>query len=128
MGWIPRLRPRGTTALHTTVASNAVVPRGRRRGIHPIQWNPRQWLRGMTAIVALSLLAFSLTAAHAADVYLGLQAYSQGGKPLGVGIAPFLAEPPGHEAQETARALRAVIREDLLFEHLFSITEGGPIP
>ncbi len=62
----------------------------------------------------------------AADVYLGLQAYGQGGKGLGVGVAPFDAPSSDSEGQAFAKSMRSVIREDLLFESLFNIVEGGP--
>lgn len=73
----------------------------------------------------LSLL-FCLSSSRAADVYLGLQAYSEGGKQLGVGLAPFTAV--SGDAQSATTQLRAVMREDLLFARLFNILEGGPAP
>jgi TolB protein len=66
--------------------------------------------------------------ARATDVYLGLQAYTQGGKGLGVGLAPFTAASMDSNSTTVANELRSVIREDLLFIHLFQISEGGPAP
>lgn len=84
-----------------------------------------------TTYFCLLIFAFchlSCRRTWAADVYLGLQAYGQGGKGLGVGIAPFDA--PSFDAQGAAlaKSLRSVIREDLLFESLFNVVEGGPSP
>jgi TolB protein len=78
----------------------------------------------LTFAICLLLCRVSL----ATDVYLGLQAYGAGGKQLGVGLAPFSAASANPEAGAVAQRLRSVIREDLLFEHLFSLTEGGPAP
>jgi len=62
----------------------------------------------------------------ASDVYLGLQAYGAGGKQLGVGLAPFTSPPGDSESANLAQSIRSVMREDLLFEHLFNVVEGGP--
>ena len=70
------------------------------------------------AFVMMMLIFSVAPLLHAADVYLNLQAGGSG-KQLGVGIASFGAD---------ADALRAVLREDLLFTRLFSIVEGGPTP
>jgi len=72
-----------------------------------------------------SVLSFRF--AFATDVYLGLQAYGANGKMLGVGLAPFTS-PNDSESANLAKSLRSVMREDLLFEHLFDIVEGGQAP
>lgn len=59
---------------------------------------------------------------------MGLQAYGSSGKALGVGLAPFSAAFFDSETANATRTLRSVLREDLLFERLFSIVEGGPSP
>jgi TolB protein len=64
---------------------------------------------------------------HAAEVYLGLQAYGGGGKMLGVGVASFVSKGDAG-AEQAATLLHTVLREDLLFERLFNIVEGGPSP
>lgn len=68
-----------------------------------------------------------LPSLFAADVYLNLQAYGGTGKPLGVGVAPFIAV-SGGDTPRLAETLRSVVREDLLFTRLFSVVEGGPSP
>lgn len=73
---------------------------------------------------ALSVLVCR-TSYAAADVYMNLQAYGGGGKMLGVGLAPFSAS---GGAESVANNLRSIMREDLLFERLFSVQEGGPAP
>lgn len=80
------------------------------------------------AIVGLVLVWASflfLQQANAADVYLGLQANGWGGKQLGVGLAPFSSD---GSADSAAKQIRSVMREDLLFERLFNVLEGGPAP
>src|SRR5262245_58031428 len=74
---------------------------------------------------AFLVLLFSFPA-HAAEVYLGLQAYGGGGKPLGVGIASFTSPSGDSESASLSNQLRSVMREDILFTRLFSVTEGGP--
>lgn len=85
-------------------------------------------IRRYLAVLFFALCLLPCRFSEAADVYLGLQAYSQGGKPLGVGLGPFTTASANPESAALASKLRAIIREDLLFEGLFSITEGGPAP
>jgi TolB protein len=84
----------------------------------------RRWssLSGVFLITAL----IALPVQGAQDVYLGLQAYSSGGKALGVGIVDFTARSP--EAGAIAEKLQGIIREDLLFTQYFTIVENGPAP
>ena len=79
----------------------------------------------MTVCVLALFLSYS-PQLWAAEVYLGLQAYGGGGKALGVGLAPFAAT--DSESAALATSLRSVMREDILFTRLFSVTEGGPAP
>jgi TolB protein len=76
----------------------------------------------------MTLLVSTLCSiASATEVYMGLEAYGSGGKALGVGLASFSsADDP--DSKNVAAMLRSIIREDLLFERLFSVTEGGPAP
>src|SRR5262245_49277133 len=75
----------------------------------------------------LSILPFVLCSpAWSTDVYLGLQAYGGTGKALGVGIATYNSAGDS-ESASVAGQIRSVMREDLLFERLFSVTEGGPV-
>src|SRR5947209_2331933 len=83
--------------------------------------------RYFVAALCLSLLSTLSAPNHATDVYLGLQAHGAGGKALGVGVASFTSSSPG-EAMTLAPNLQAILREDLLNEGLFSVTEGGPTP
>jgi TolB protein len=81
--------------------------------------------------MTVCVLALFLLAGHrsyAAEVYLGLQAFGGEGKPLGVGLAPFTPAAPDLESSTLASSLRSVMREDILFARLFSVTEGGPPP
>lgn len=74
------------------------------------------------------LVLFLVTPLQAADVYLGLQANGGTGKALGVGFARYTPEGSDPETSSLTEQIRAVMREDLLFTRLFSITEGGPVP
>jgi len=80
-------------------------------------------LAGATFVMLLTCRQVS-----AADVYLGLQAYTAGGKPLGVGLAAFTSTGNDADSVSAANKLRSVIREDLLFTRLFSVVENGPLP
>ncbi|MFA5975984.1 MAG: Tol-Pal system beta propeller repeat protein TolB [Elusimicrobiota bacterium] len=91
-----------------------------------IEWTPAVVAGRFSAFLVTAVLIFPAAVAGAADVYLGLQAYSQGGKALGVGIAPFTTQASDSESDALSRKLRSVIRNDLLFEQLFTIVEGGP--
>ncbi len=74
----------------------------------------------------MGVLALLTPPAFSADVYLGLQAYGGNGKTLGVGLPDFKAATT--EASDIAKTLRSVLREDLLFERMFTIAENGPLP
>ncbi len=88
-----------------------------------------QWPSMQGAIrISFCLLVFATGPVLATDVYLGLQSYGKNGKQLGVGLAAFTTTSQDSEARSLANNLRAVIREDLLFTHLFTIAEGGPVP
>ncbi|OGR93107.1 MAG: Tol-Pal system beta propeller repeat protein TolB [Elusimicrobia bacterium RIFCSPLOWO2_01_FULL_59_12] len=63
---------------------------------------------------------------HAADVYLGLQAYGGSGKSLGVGLLRFGAVTSNPETGALVDLLRSIVREDLLFSRYFNMVEGGP--
>ncbi len=77
---------------------------------------------GQFLLLSLSFAVLSFRSAFAAtDVYLGLQAYGANGKMLGVGLAPFTSLSNDSESANLTKALRSVMREDLLFEHLFTI-------
>ncbi len=76
-------------------------------------------LRGLACVI------LGFCPASAADVYLGLQAFGANGKALGVGLAPFNSDA---QSAEVSRTMRSVMREDLLFEHLFNVVEGGTAP
>src|SRR5438552_3865605 len=83
---------------------------------------PRRVAAVAAALLAMTMwVLFSSSSAYAADVYLGLQAYGSSGKPLGLGLADF-------GSAESARTLRAVMREDLLFSRYFTLVEGAPAP
>jgi TolB protein len=66
----------------------------------------------------------SFRSASAAEVYLGLQAFGGTGKALGVGVAPYQAADASSDSFATT--IRSVMREDILFTRLFTVTEGGP--
>jgi len=83
--------------------------------------------------ISIFLLPFAIChlpcrSLYAAEVYLGLQAFGGQGNPLGVGLAPFTATAPDLESSTLASSIRSVMREDILFVRLFSVTEGGPAP
>jgi len=78
-------------------------------------------------VLGFALCALSFRSSHAAEVYLGLQAYGGTGKALGVGIAPFASPSSDSESASMAGTIRSVMREDILFTRLFSVTEGGPL-
>src|SRR5439155_3161931 len=85
-----------------------------------------------TSVFAFCFLTFALCLLPcrpvlAAEVYLGLQAYGGAGKALGVGIAPFTSTPSDAESVSLAGVIRSIMREDILFTRLFSVTEGGPV-
>ncbi len=78
---------------------------------------------------AFLTLVLSVVPVRSAEVYLGLQAYGGSGKPLGVGLASFAAlSSTDPEAEAVTGQIRSVMREDLLFTRLFSLSEGGPTP
>lgn len=92
----------------------------------PVPPSPRSSVPPLLQFVVLLVLAFPV---QATDVYLNLSAYTSGGKPLGVGVAPFSAAVAADaDAGALAREARGIIREDLLFTRLFSVVEGGPAP
>lgn len=78
------------------------------------------------AIVLFVVCLLPCRLLYAAEVYLGLQAYGGSGKALGIGLAPFTASSPDSESNQLAKSLRSVMREDILFTRLFSVSEGGP--
>src|SRR5689334_13098173 len=78
------------------------------------------------AMTAIAMSCFGRFCSGA-DVYVGLQSMGQGGR-VGVGIAPFSAPASDNEGAGLAKSMRSVIREDLLFERLFNVVEGGPAP
>jgi len=83
----------------------------------------------MRRLSLLSLLLAVAFPSYSADVYLNLQSYQGGGKPLGVGIAAFTsASSIGDEGENQARQLRSIVREDILYSRLFTVSEGGPLP
>lgn len=82
----------------------------------------------LTFIRLLGCILLLSSSASAAEVYLGLQAYSGSGRRLGVGIAPFRSLSSDPETPAMSEKLRSVMREDILFTRLFEVSEGGPMP
>ncbi len=89
-----------------------------------IFWASNPFVRSKLLVFFLLVLISPL---QAAEVYLGLQAYGGNGKLLGVGITGFAPMPSkDSEAIALAGKIRSIMREDLLFTRLFSLSEGGP--